>query len=69
MQVAFYLGTTTTCTAGINHGLQSNAKACNFTASDGTNLFAVWDRLTSSLPGTNSTILLARSTDQGVTAR
>ncbi len=26
MQVAFYFGTTTTCTAGINHGLQSNTK-------------------------------------------
>jgi hypothetical protein len=36
LQVAFYLGATTTCTAGINHGLQSNTKACNFTASDGS---------------------------------
>jgi hypothetical protein len=36
LQVAFYIGATTTCTAGINHGLQSNTKACNFNASDGS---------------------------------
>ena len=36
MQVAFYFGTSTTCTAGINHGLQSNANACDFNATDGS---------------------------------
>jgi hypothetical protein len=36
LQVAFYYGASTTCTAGINHSLQSNTNGCNFNATDGS---------------------------------